>query len=85
MPHRDWLVLMGMGVLFNLLGLGSILWGKSEEKNYYSAISHRPDVREFLEHWPPRPQPVALKIGGVIATAVGIVLIVIGITIRLRS
>ncbi len=85
MPQRDWLVLMGMGVLFNLLGLASIFWGKSEEKNYYSAISHRPDVREFLEHWPPRPQPIALKIGGVIAIAVGIVLIVIGIIIRLRS
>ncbi len=85
MPQRDWLVLMGMGVLFILLGVGSIIWGKSEEKNYYSAISHRPDVREFLEHWPPRPQPIALKIGGVIAIAVGVVLLVMGIIIRVRS
>ena len=85
MPYHDWLILIGMGGLFIILGLAAIAWGQNEEKNYYNAISTRPDVREFLEHWPPRPQPGALKIGGRIAIAVGVVLIGMGIVFRLRS
>ena len=77
MPH--YFVLIGMGGLFILLGLGAIIWGKSEEKSYYDSLSaRRADTREFLEHWPPRPQFGALKIGGWIAIAIGVVMIVMG-------
>ena len=78
MPERDYLILMGMGGLFVILGIATIIWGKREEKDYYGAISGRPDVREFLEHEPERPEPGALKIGGRIAVAVGLLMVVIG-------
>jgi len=78
MPLHDWFILMGMGGLFILLGLAAIIWGKSEEKSYYDSMSTRPDAREFLEHQPQRPQPVALKIGGWIAVAVGLLMLAMG-------
>jgi len=78
MPLYDWFILMGMGGLFILLGLAAIIWGKSEEKSYYDSLSTRPDAREFLEHRPQRPQPVALKIGGWIAVAVGLLMLAMG-------
>ncbi len=78
MPLHDWFILMGMGGLFILLGLAAIIWGRSEEKSYYNSLSTRTDKREFLEHWPRRPQFGALKIGGRIAIAIGVLMIVIG-------
>ncbi len=78
MPQYDWMVLIGIGGMFILLGLAAIIWGKREEKGYYDSISTRPDKREFLEHWPPRPQFGALNIGGLIAIAIGALMIVIG-------
>ena len=78
MPERDLLILMGMGGLFVILGVASIFWGKGEEKSYYDALSSRHDVREFLEHEPERPEPGALKIGGWIAIAIGLLMLVMG-------
>ncbi|TET26534.1 MAG: hypothetical protein E3J67_01305 [Dehalococcoidia bacterium] len=71
-------VLMGMGGLFIILGIAAIIWGKREEKDYYNAISDRSDVREFLEHEPETPEPGALKIGGWIAIALGLLMLAIG-------
>jgi hypothetical protein len=78
MPQHDLFVLMGMGGLFILLGLAAIIWGRSEEKSYYNSISTRFDVREFLERWPHWPQFGALKIGGRIAIAIGVLMLVTG-------
>ena len=78
MPERDFLILMGMGGLFVILGIASIFWGRSEEKSYYDAISTRPDAREFLEHEPKVPQPGALKLGGWIAIGIGLLMVVMG-------
>ena len=76
---RDSLILIGGGGLFLALGILAYIWGKREEEKYYSALAKRPgDIREFMERWPPRPQPGALKIGGVIAIALGAVLMVAG-------
>ena len=83
MPEREFLILMGMGGLFILLGIASIFWGRGEEKSYYDAISTRPDTREFLEHEPKIPQPGALKIGGWIAIAIGLLMVVMGGAFRL--
>jgi len=69
---------MGVGGVLILLGLAAIMWGRGEEKSYYDAISARPDVREFVEHEPQRPEPEALKIGGWIAIAVGLVMVAMG-------
>ena len=78
MLHGDCFILMGMGGLFILLGLVAIIWGKREEKSYYNSISTRTDVREYLEHWPQHPEPGALKIGGWIAIAIGLLMLAMG-------
>ncbi len=78
MPHQDWVILMGLGGLFILLGLGAIIWGRREEKSYYDAISTRSDVREYVEHWPERPEPGALKVGGWIAITIGVLMLAAG-------
>ncbi len=69
-------ILMSMGGLFVILGLAALSWGRSEKKKYYNSISTRPDKREFLERYPERPEPGALKIGGWIALAIGVVLLI---------
>ncbi len=72
------LIVMGLGGIFILLGLVAIFWGRSEEKRYYNSLSTRPDAREFLEHLPRHPEPGALKIGGWIAIAVGLLMLIMG-------
>ena len=78
MSHEECFILIGIGGLLIVLGLVGLFWGRREEKSYYDAISTRPDVREFLEHQPERPEPGALKIGGWAAIAVGLVLLAMG-------
>lgn len=86
MVYQDAFTLMGVGGVFIVLGIASVIWGIFEEKGYYKALaSRRGDVREFLEHRPFRPQPAALKIGGWIAFAVGMVLLVVGGAIWFRG
>ncbi|MFC2002517.1 hypothetical protein ACFLV4_01015 [Chloroflexota bacterium] len=78
MSDVDWLIPMVVGGLFIFLGLAAIFWGKREQKSYDESLSTRADLREFMEHWPPRPEPGALKIGGWIAVVVGLVMLVLG-------
>lgn len=78
MPQTDILILIGLGGLFVLLGVAAIFWGRGEEKSYYNAIATRRDVREYMEHTPERPEPGALKIGGIIAISVGLVMLAMG-------
>ena len=82
MPHGDYFILMGVGGLFIILGLAAIIWGKHEEKSYFDSIATRTaDLREFMEHWPQRQQFGALKIGGWIAIAIGVIMLVVAIVI----
>jgi hypothetical protein len=67
------LVPLIVGVFIFLFGIGLIIWGKREEENYYESLTTRFDLREFFSHWPPRPEPGALKTGGWIAIVVSIV------------
>ena len=78
MSHGDSFILISMGGVFILLGIIAFFRGKREEKSYYNSIASRHDVREFLEHDPERPEPGALKIGGWIALAIGLIMLVIG-------
>jgi hypothetical protein len=73
MPYSDCLIVMYVGGFFVLLGIIFILWGKGEERRYYKSTATRADVREFLERWPKRPRVGAVKIGGWIALAIGLV------------
>jgi hypothetical protein len=69
---------MGIGGFFLLLGIAAIIWDRREARGYYDNTSTHNDVREYLEHWPPRPALGALKIGGWIAIAIGLLLLIIG-------
>jgi hypothetical protein len=85
MLEREWLIVMLLGGIFILLGVGSLFWGRREERSYYNAISSRADVREYLNHWPPRPEAGGLKIGGWIAISLGIMMVIAGGIIFLVS
>ena len=79
MPQQDYFILMGIGGLFIILGLAAVIWGKKEEQSYYDSIAARPgDAREFMDHWPPRLQPGALKVGGWIALSIGVTMLATG-------
>lgn len=78
MPQNDLYLFLGLGGFFVLLGIGTFIWGRGEEKGYYSKISSRADAREFLDHWPRRPQFEALKIGGRIFLAIGVLMVLTG-------
>lgn len=78
MPQSDWFILMGVGGGFLLLGLAGIFWGRYEEKKYFEAMTRQRDMREFVSHWPERPQPGSLKVGGWIAIGLGALLLLTG-------
>ena len=68
-----------VGGVFIILGIVGIIWGKIEEGSWYNSISTRIDVREFLDRAPGRPEPGALKIGGRISLAIGIIISLVGL------
>jgi hypothetical protein len=68
-----------IGGVFILLGIIGVIWGKKEEGSWYSSVSTRIDVREFLDRAPGRPEPGALKIGGRICLAIGIVILLVSL------
>lgn len=79
MHEGKWFVLIIVGMVFLLLGIGALLWGMREEKRIFEALSRKPDLREFSLRHVESPQPGALKIGGWIALAVGVLMVVAGI------
>jgi CHASE3 domain sensor protein len=79
MPHAEFFTLIGLGIGFTIIGLAVFFWGKREEKHYYNSLTSKGDLREFISHWPERPQPKALKTGGWIAIAIGLAIILISI------
>ena len=78
MSDADFWILIGLGGLFALLGVGAFLWGRREERDYYTAKSAHSDVREYMEHTPERPEPGGLKIGGLIIIIIGLVMLIMG-------
>ena len=84
MSQGDYFILMGVGGLFLVLGFIAFTWGKREEKGYFDTIAtNTRDLREFMNHWPQRPQPGALKIGGWVAIAIGLLVLAVGIALWL--
>jgi hypothetical protein len=75
--ERDLTIMIIIGGAFLLLGIIGILWGRKEEGAYYSSISEHVDVREYVDRNPLRPEPIALKIGGRICIAIGIVVLLV--------
>jgi hypothetical protein len=70
----DALIMVILGAIFVFVGVLAVLWGNREESSWWSSISTRFDVREYMDHSPGRFEPDALRIGGRIAIVVGVVL-----------
>ncbi len=77
MSYHDLYTMIAIGGIFVILGAISFLWSRREEGAWWGTVSSRIDVREFVDHLPGRPEPDALRIGGKICFAVGIVLLLI--------
>jgi len=60
------------------LSIIAFWWARGEERGINNALSRRRDLREFITHWPPSIEPGALRVGGWILIAIGIVLIILG-------
>ncbi len=85
MSEADWFMPLVVGGIFILLGLAGVLWSKREQKTYDNRLASRADLREFMEHWPARPEPGALKLGGGIAVVIGLVLLLLGVVFLIRG
>jgi nitrogen fixation-related uncharacterized protein len=79
MTQNNLIITIVVGAFFVILGIISFLWSRREEFSYYSSILKHTDVREFLERSPDRLEPNALKIGGRICIAVGIVVLLVAL------
>ncbi len=79
MAQNSLIIIIGIGGFFVILGIIGLLWGRKEESSWYSSITDHVDVREFMDHSPVRPEPNALRIGGRICLAVGIVVLLVAL------
>ena len=79
MDQGELYIFIIVGGVFILLGIIAILWGIREEKKLFEALASKPDLREFSLKHVESPQPGALKVGGWIAIAVGVIVLVAGI------
>jgi hypothetical protein len=79
MAQNSLIIIIGIGGFFVILGIIGLFWGRKEESSWYSSITDHVDVREFLDHSPVRPEPNALRIGGRICLAVGIVVLLVAL------
>jgi hypothetical protein len=77
MTYHDLIIISIIGAIFLILGIISYILGNREEGAYYGSVAEHIDIREFLERMPHWPEPGALRIGGKISIAVGIVILLI--------
>ncbi len=85
MSQGDVTALLAFGGIFIVLGIAVIIWDWVEKKDYFSAISHHLDTREYLDEWPRRPQFGALKTGGWIGIIIGVAMLALGLFFRWRG
>ncbi len=76
MLSSDSFIALVMGGVFVVVGIALFVWGKIGERKYYD-LSVGMDVTDYLEHGI-EPWFESLKMGGAIAIAVGLFLLVIG-------
>lgn len=81
MSEDNWIILAIAGGIFLVLGIGGLLWGWLEERNLFRRLAAQRDLREFSLKHVESPQPGALKMGGWIFLALGVVSLVVGLTL----
>jgi hypothetical protein len=74
MHQGDWVTLAIIGGVFIILGLVALFWGRYEEKKIFDHLAEQHDLREFTLKHVESPQPGALKMGGWLGIALGVVL-----------
>jgi hypothetical protein len=79
MEQGNWYILAIVGGIFIILGIIGIFWGVREEKKLFEELAAKHDLREFSLKHIESPQPGALKIGGWIAIALGVIIVVLAI------
>ena len=79
MFFTDYGAMMIIGCVFLIIGLSVLFLGRREDKEYTDTISSHVDVRKYLEHTTDTNQSWGLKVGGVIALVIGLVLLVMGL------
>ena len=80
MSTQAWSILLGS--FFIAVSAGFYFWGRKESQEYEESLTNRYDLREFMEHTPERPEPGALKIGGIIGVVLGMGLVFMGILLH---
>jgi hypothetical protein len=79
MSPDGYLIFLGMGGFFVLLGIIFIFGNRREKKKYYdSVLLTQKDIKETITHEHERFWLQAWVIGGRISLTVGIVLLIIG-------
>jgi cytosine/uracil/thiamine/allantoin permease len=81
----DYIPLMIIGAVFLIIGILLLFLGVREEKDYYQTISNRIDVRKYLERKSDSIQSWGLKVGGIMAVVIGLVLLVMGLIFWIRG
>ena len=85
MTVGEWFFILIVGAVFLVLGIAGIIWGRLEEKQLFEALSQQHDLREFTLDHVETPQPGALKTGGIISIALGLVMLIAGVIVWLIS
>ena len=78
MVNTDSYIMLVIGGFFLIMALVFFLWARSEERDMNRGLSGRRDLREFLTRWPLRVEAGALRVGGWLFIAIGLVLIILG-------
>ena len=81
MPRADIWGMIALGLVFLVVGILAFFLGRKEETDYYQAISSHGDVREYIEHTPERPEPGGLRVGGIISSIIGLILLIISLAL----
>ena len=80
MDESSWIIVAIAGGVFIVLGIGGLIWGWLEERHLFQRLAAQRDLREFSLKHIETPQPGALKMGGWILLALGVVLLAVGLT-----
>ena len=79
MSHQELIITAVIGGAFVVLGFIAFLWSHREEGAWYKMVSTKIDVREFVDRGRGLTEPNALRTGGKICMAVGLVILLIAL------